>query len=289
MHTRFPLGLFAFLSAAFTAHGAPIVISGWLTNVQGDDSPYEYVQLVATLDINFAVTPYTVVWNDVGPVADTVSQGWAGGAVGAEGTYAFQLTTGTVTRGEVFYVGGAGQRLAGPASNSFAEQRWLRVINTSTTSGDGLGSPDTTGVLGNGGPHADGIAIFAGLSASITSTTVPLDSVFFGNLVGNAHPVSGGFKMADNDHYSSNGVFGDAGNAFLFGDLAQNQFEHLSGTYNWSTGQWDVARTADIVSLNNSSTVGAIVSSIALVPEPGIGLSGIAGLLALAARRSRRS
>src|SRR5262245_51117990 len=273
MSTRFSFGLLTYAFAILTANGAPIVISGWLTNVNGDDSPYEYAQFVATQDINFAATPFTIVWNDVGTVeTNLIPQGWA---AGSSISYAFQLTTGTIARGEVFYVGGSGQVLAGPGSTSFASERWLRAINTTSSGGDGLGTPDSTGVFGNGGPNADGIAVFAGLAGAITPTTVPLDSIFFGVTVGTAHPGTGGFKAADNDHYSSAGVFGDAGNSFLFFDLAQNQYQRLSGRFNWLTGEWEIPRSGEVVTLNSSSQVSAIATGITLVPEPGVSFVGI--------------
>ncbi len=288
MKRQLPAVVAAYLLSAASGHSAAIVVSGWLTNVNGDDSPYEYAQFVATQDINFAATPYTIVWNDVGLVGSTgsasFSDGWAGGSLLS---YAFQLTNGLVTRGETFYVGGSGQRLAGASSVSFAEQRWLRVLNTSASSGDGLGTFDSTGVFGNGGPNADGIAIFAGLSGAITSTSVPIDAVFFGVSVGTAHPATGGFKAADNDHYTSAGVFGDAGNSFLFPDLAQNEFQRLAGTYNWMTGEWDSARSSNVVALNNGSQVSAIASTITLVPEPASGLLAAGAGAALMARRGR--
>lgn len=291
MKDRLLPSLAASLVIVSSASAAPIVISGWLTNVNGDDSPYEYAQFVATQNIDFSATPYTIVWNDVGVVGSTgtasFSDGWAGGSLLS---YAFQLTSGTVTRGEVFYVGGSAQLLAGPGSNSFASQRWLRTINTSLSNGDGLGAFDSTGVFGNGGPNADGIAVFSGLANAITSTTVPLDSVFFGVAVGTAHPVTGGFKAADNDHYTSAGVFGDAGNDFLFGDLAQNQFARLSGTYNWSTSQWDVPRSGGVVTLTSGSNVSAIASAITVIPEPStVVLAASAGITLLTRRRKSPS
>lgn len=285
MNTRLPLGLSAYFFAVFTANGAPIVISGWLSVLDGNDSPYEYAQFVATQDINFAATPYTIVWNDVGTDPSLIPQGWAASSVIS---YAFQLTTGTVTRGEVFYIGGSAQVIAGAGSTSIAGQRWLRAINTSTTGGDGLGVADASGVFGNGGPNADGIAVFAGLASGITTTTVPLDSIFFGAAIGTAHPTSGGFKLADNDHYSSAGVFGDPGNSFLYGDLAQNQFQRLSGKYNWATNEWEMARTGEAVTLNIGSQAAAIASQIEIVPEPGVSLTGICGLGILALRRWRK-
>ena len=271
------------------ASASAIVISGWLTNVNGDDSPYEYAQFVATRDIDFNSTPFTIVWNDVGVAGSTgtasFSDGWSGGSLLS---YAFELTTGSIARGEVFYVGGSAQLISGPGSSSLAGQRWLRTINTAVASGDGLGIGDSTGVFGNGGPNADGIAVFAGRAADITSSTVPLDTVFFGSAVGTAHPPSGGFKAADNDHYSSSGVFGDPANSFLFPDLAQNQFERMAGTYNFVTAQWEAARTATVITLNAGSQPSSIASSIILVPEPSTAmLVGVALVVALGRRRPR--
>ena len=288
MFTYLPPG-FAIFSLVHFAHASPIVISGWLTNVSGDDSPFEYAQLVATQDINFALTPFTIVWNDVGAVGSTgtasFSDGWAGGSLLS---YSFQLTSGTVARGETFYIGGSTQLLAGPGSISFADQRWLRTIHTSTAGGDGLGWSDSTGVFGNGGPNADGIAVFAGLSGGISATTVPLDTVFFGTAVGTAHPASGGFRAANNDRYTSAGVFGDPGNSFLFSDLAQNQFLRLSGTFNSATEQWEVPRTGSVITLNSGSSSSAIASTLAVVPEPSVALLAIIGALGILPKRRHK-
>lgn len=291
MNSPITLVLPTLLLTALTAPASPIVVSGWLTNVSGDDSPYEYTQLVATQEIDFALTPFTIVWNDVGVAGSTgtasFSDGWAGGSLLS---YAFQLTSGRVARGEVFYMGGSAQLLAGPGSASFADQRWLRTINTAAAGGDELGSADQTGVFGNGGPNADGIAVFAGLADAITATTVPLDTVFFGNTMGTARPNDGGFKAARNDRYTSAGVFGDAGNSFLFSDLQQNQFQRLAGTYNWASQQWEIARTGSVVQLSSASQVSAIATNITVVPEPtAAGMLALGGALALSSARRRKA
>jgi hypothetical protein len=44
-----------------TVNVTPIVIAGFMPDVEGGDAPYEYVQLMATRDINFAETPFSVV------------------------------------------------------------------------------------------------------------------------------------------------------------------------------------------------------------------------------------
>ena len=39
-----------------------VVISGYLANPAGVDTSFEYVQLIATKDIDFSVDPFTVAW-----------------------------------------------------------------------------------------------------------------------------------------------------------------------------------------------------------------------------------
>ena len=72
---------------------SPIVISGWLTNVSGNDSPYEYAQFVATQDIDFSTMPFTIVWNDVG------IEGTSGTASFSEAKHLGSALNGTKIRG----------------------------------------------------------------------------------------------------------------------------------------------------------------------------------------------
>src|SRR5688572_26201036 len=114
---------------------AQLLISEYLANPSGTDSPLEFVELVATENINFALTPYSVVFGNNGTAT---ANGWvAGGDV----TYGFSITSGSVSRGDVVYVGGSSMAPTGTK---------LRVIDTATTPGDGFGNA-ATGVLGNGG------------------------------------------------------------------------------------------------------------------------------------------
>ncbi|MEI6862245.1 MAG: hypothetical protein WCL04_08340, partial [Verrucomicrobiota bacterium] len=58
---------------------AQILISGYLGNPASNDSPFEYVQLVATQAIDFSSTNFSVVWANNGTAT---SNGWiAGGAL----------------------------------------------------------------------------------------------------------------------------------------------------------------------------------------------------------------
>lgn len=245
-------------------HGQ-IVISGFMANPGGTDSPYEYVQLVATQNINFATTPYSVVFNNNNPAT---ANGWVQG-LGI--TYGFNLNSGTVIEGEIFYVGGDGKLINGSGSTDISSQKWIRAINTGTTAGDGFGNLNTTGVLGNGGSNADGIAVFSGLTSSILSTTVPIDAIFYGAGVGTAKPATGGYMMPNNDWYStSQGTFGNGTNLKLFPDVTVgNVFIKLSGTYNTTSSTWSVARVGLVDTLTTTSTISQIASMIIITGGTG--------------------
>ena len=117
--------------------GAGLLISEVFPNPSGGtDSPFEFIELVATRSIDFATTPHSVVFVSEGPAT---GNGWR---EGGDITYGFNITTGTVAAGDVVYVGGSAMTPTGTK---------LRTINTGTTGGDAFGNADTTGVLGNGG------------------------------------------------------------------------------------------------------------------------------------------
>jgi hypothetical protein len=108
---------------------AQIIISGLIANPGGTDSTYEYVQLVATQNIDFATSNYSVVFTNNGSALAT---GWiAGNAI----SYGFNLTSGTVAAGSTFYVGGSGKRISGSGSTDISSLNWIKTINTVTTAG----------------------------------------------------------------------------------------------------------------------------------------------------------
>jgi hypothetical protein len=102
-----------------------LLISEFLADPAGADAPFEWVELIATKNIDFGVTPYTIVVANNGTAT---TKGWRAGGVLS---YAFQISSGVVTTGEVFYIGGSSMAPAGTK---------LRIINTTTTAGDGFGS-----------------------------------------------------------------------------------------------------------------------------------------------------
>jgi hypothetical protein len=257
---------------------AEILISGFLANPAGTDSPYEYVQLLATQSIDFATTNYSVVWNNNGTA---LANGWiTGGSL----SYGFNLNSGSVAAGEVFYVGGSGKLINGVGSTDLSSQKWIRTIPTGTTAGDSFGSLNTGGVLGNGGGNADGIAIFSFSTSSLTSTTVPVDAVFFGTGVGTAKPATGGYVVPDNDFYDG-GVFGGTGSTALLPDAGSAEFIKLTGTYDPSLNLWSVPRSGSTVALTTTSAASAIASSLTLIPEPSVSAMGLLALTLLGRRK----
>src|SRR4028119_1924329 len=122
-----------------------------MANPAGTDSPYEYLQVIATEDIEFAANPYT------GGGANNGTANPNGWVSGSALTYGFSINSGTLSQGQVAYIGGSGKLINGAATTDISAADWLKTINTGTTTGDGFGSVNTTGVLGNGGTNADGI------------------------------------------------------------------------------------------------------------------------------------
>ncbi|MBK8845740.1 MAG: T9SS type A sorting domain-containing protein [Bacteroidetes bacterium] len=205
-----------------------LVISKIFPNPNGNDSPFEFVELVAVKDIDFSVTPYSVVFANNG---NANANGWIqGGGV----TYGFDINSGTATAGSVYYVGGSSMV---PVSNR------LRHINTATTAGDnGLGLANATGVLGNGGTSADAVAVFNQPLSALTPSTVPADALFFGSVIGGAALPGGttGYQLPVNDHYSGGKL---QSVAFLALDSKTDTVIQASGTYSLLTSTFTTPRT----------------------------------------------
>lgn len=236
------------LSASVFGQTKGLIISEFLTNPNGNDSPYEYVELVATTSINFASTPYTVVFTDNGTAT---SNGWK---AGSSVSYAFLINSGSVTAGQVVYVGGSSMA---PLSNGGMA---LRTRNTGSNSGDNFGSSNSGGVLGNGGSNGDGIAVFNVAASAITSSTVPVDAVFFGSSVGTAYKSSSsGYQMPVNDLYTG-GKLGTG--IFLAPDPAADEIvKATGGTYNPTTNTFTTARSWAISTSASYNTTSLTVGS----------------------------
>lgn len=236
-----------------------IVISGYMYDVSGSDDNFEYVQLVATENINFSSTPYTVMVCNNGTAT---TKGWLVG--GTFQSYGFLLNSGSVSKGDVFYVGGSEKRLVGSGSADISSEIWIRDIDVVNNNGDIVGDKGN-GKFGNGG-SADGIAVFSGQLALTDTTKKPIDCVFYGGSVGTAYVSSTeGYPIADNGLYSSSqGLFGEGTNTTVFPDYSANSFTQLTGTYNTSSKTWSTVRTASEVALTTSSVVGDIATKITL-------------------------
>jgi hypothetical protein len=227
------------ISGGFTFNNSTkgLLISEIFADTAGSDSPFEFVELVATRAINFATTPYTIIWCNNN--AATVN-GWI---AGTNKSYAFQINTGSVTPGQVVYVGGTSMR---PLTNQ------LRVLNTGTTGGDGgIGTAAAAGVMGNGGVSADGIAVFNVPVASITNSTVPIDAIFYGDDIGSAYVSSvAGYQLPVNDYYAGGKL--DTISYFIqLPASIQNKFIKASfGVYNTNTNTFSQPRTWTVVNNN---------------------------------------
>lgn len=217
-------------AVAAAAQGPGLVISEFLANPPGTDNSFEWVELVATRTIDFSTTPYSVVVsnNGNGPVS-----GWINGGTL---TYGFNITTGTVNAGDVVYVGGSSMLPTGTK---------LRVIDIATTNGDGFGNFSSAGVFGNGGGNADGIAVFDTDVFSLTSSTVPVDALFYGTGIGSAIANGGadGYQLPVNDYY--NGGKLQAG-SFFCADPGSGISLRASGSFNTVTGLWEGQRSFSV-------------------------------------------
>lgn len=175
------------ISAASSSSSPGLLISEVLADPTGTDKSFEFVELIATKAIDFSVTPYSVVFTSNGTAT---AAGWVrGGSI----TYGFNITTGTVITGNVVYVGGSTMTATGTK---------LRVIDIENVAGDGFGSiGGNGGVLGQDTGSADSVGVFeVGISA-LTSSTVPIDAIFFGVTQNAAVVNSGadGYQLPVND------------------------------------------------------------------------------------------
>ncbi len=209
-------------------NGPGLVISRFLPNPLGTDNANEFVELLATRDINFATTPYAVVFANNGT---GTTSGWvAGGAT----TYGFNITTGTAVAGQVYYVGGS---LMTPTTNR------LRAINTGTTNGDVFGTFSSSGVVGNGGTSADGVAVFAQNLTTVTSSTVPIDVWLVGTTLGSAVVSAGaaGYQLPVNDIYPGGKI--QSSSTVVANAATENLAITAAGTFNPGTGSFVSPRT----------------------------------------------
>lgn len=238
---------------------APAIITGFLHDANGSDVNYEYVQLLATKNIDFAVTKMSIVTtNNAGtstPIGFPVN-GWATGGLR---TYKIDITSGTVQRGQYFYVGGL-PNINGSGSTTITSRLWVNK-DYNGQAGDGFGTA-TANLLANSG-NAAGIALFD--LTAVTNDTVPVDVVFFGG-AGSLYtpgPPEKGYKITNNDYYDvkhpttldAQPYFMQGTNTARFGFPGASKFAQLGGKYNYTTGRWTTARQLTGVTLTTTSAL----------------------------------
>jgi|GEM_PF-2254321 len=273
---------------------SPIIITGFLPDPPGIDQPkpshkvnnielpektgYEYVQLMALEDIDFAEHNYSVVISKNRTVRE---EGWAAGGLY---TYKFDLTEGSVEKGSFFYVGGKGKRINGYNSNDknglstdISDANWIRTIqinegvapddaSEALQTGDGFGI-ETTSLLQNmnNKGSADGMAVFDG--TDIDSKTVPLDAVFYNPPINGAYDPPNGLQIPNNDLYSREDrdgnkqpLFGEGTNDFTVFKPDASSLKGLFATMGGEVSEdgWITEREPDWKKLQNDSKLSDI-------------------------------
>ena len=264
-------------------HSSDIVITGFMVDPKGSDSPkvgttsgsgfqhiggYEYIQLMALKDINFDETPYCVITGMNATNPDDSSypaaiNGWVQ-SMGANSktTYQMNLTSGSVKKGQFFYVGGMSRMIASYYDNwgsyQVEKSRWWEFDFYKPGSNNNGKAKEGSGLLNNLNSDKktnvpDGIAVFKG--TEITKDTEPQDVVFYGG----DSPIrkEDRYLITDNDLYrkeTSKGVkqpyFGDGTNTWFahqnFND--DGCFIMMGGTV--TPTEWLKPRTGKAIKLN---------------------------------------
>jgi len=239
---------------------SPVLITGFMADVAGGDGNYEYVQLLATQDIDFAATPYAVVvTNNANASTPTgyPSKGWATGDMR---TYKFSLSQGKAAKGTYFYVGGAGKTINGSNSTSMATSNWIRAFDYTKSNGDGFGTA-TGGLFANSG-NASGVAVFK--DSTVTATSAPVDVIFIAT-GGSLYSGNKGYPIANTDFYDkinpitleAQPFYRQGSNtlSLVYNTADLGYFNMLGGVYNTALGKWTRARAQNNVQLTKSSAI----------------------------------
>jgi hypothetical protein len=241
---------------------APIVITGYLTDPAATDADYEYIQLMATKNIDFSVTNFSIVTtNNAGASTPTgfPANGWATGDLR---TYKINLTSGTVLKGQYFYVG-ANKNIWGAGSTDMSSSKWFTKMYADEN-GDGFGTK-TGNLLANSG-NAGGIAVFDKVNVDVE--TIPVDVMFYGGngSLYTAGPPAKGYRITNTDFYDTSNpttlqdqpYFAMGSNTTKLAFPTTANFSQLGGTYNKTTGRWTKARALKSIPLTSTSAVNEI-------------------------------
>ena len=253
-----------------------IIFSGFINDVAGADGNHEYMQFKATKDINFATTPFSVVTCNNAGTTVPIGVPLLGWATGQAKTYKFELKTGTVKKGEFFYVGGNNLMINGSSSTSIASSNWITAVNYNVTSPRFntettiTGNP-SGGIFANSG-NAFGMAAFRGLN--VTESSQPIDVVWVhngGSLFQAGPPPSYGigYRVGNTDIYDavdpSTGIpqpyYNQGTNTQRLAYVTPvdiGNFYLLGGAFDTSLGKWIKARSQTIVVLSKTASVSEI-------------------------------
>lgn len=266
----------------FTLSATPdvpeVIITGFINDPQGSDTNAEYIQCRATKDINFADTKFTIVTNNNAGTTVPLGVPAEGWATGSGKTYKLELTAGTVSKGEFFYVGASNKLINGAGSTSIAASKWIRsaAYNTNSpyfnASNTARGS-STTNLLANSG-NAFGIAVFRGLA--VDKNTVPIDVVFVHN-GGSLYDAGSqtGYRIGNTDVYdvidhntnkaqpfflsgSNTQKFTYQPNAGASDGSGQGYWFALGGVFDTTLGKWVKARSHIHIKLSSTSVISEI-------------------------------
>lgn len=242
-----------------------VIISGFASDPKGTDANNEYIQLLATEDIDFSVTPFSLVTTNNANASTPTgfpANGWAAGGVR---TYKFDLNTGLARKGTYFYVGGTNKRINSTNSTVIAEANWITSYAYNTNPGFDYGNP-TTNLLANSG-NASGIAIFEG--TTVTKESVPVDVIFVGTGGSLFNGSNIGYRITNTDWYDiinpidmEEQPFYRAGTnvkALTYHTPSDaGYFYILGGEYNLSLGRWTKARTQGSFLMTKETQLGEI-------------------------------
>ncbi|MFC0321643.1 DUF5689 domain-containing protein [Olivibacter oleidegradans] len=227
-----------------------VIITGFASDPRGTDANNEYIQLMATQDIDFSKTPFSLVTTNNANASTPTgfpANGWATGGVR---TYKFNLSSGFAPKGTYFYVGGTNKRINSTNSTDISSANWITAYAYNSNPGFDFGNP-TTNLLANSG-NASGIAVFEG--TEVTKESVPVDVIFVGTGGSLFNGSNVGYPITNTDWYDIINPLDMAVQAFYRAGTNTKAltyhtpsdagyFYMLGGKYNLALGRWTKARS----------------------------------------------
>jgi hypothetical protein len=259
-----------------------LLISGFMGDPKGGDGGYEYVQMLATKDLDFTATPYSIVFSSNSGANNTATPLAAGWATGGQRTIKWNITKGGVKKGHFFYFAFQNKKISGSGGiDTFPSTANLYQKTYSATGDGGLAKASafsaSTGPFPNSG-NTCGLAIFKG--TTVTETSVPEDVLFVasGGALDIYNPAKTpilGYRITNNDWYSMYSVnidpvtykpvivpflyYRSTGNTtnmpyavnatYLTAPTDASLFNMMGGVYSITLGRWTTARKQVVVEL----------------------------------------